>query len=107
MLHRVAPSPVVALNRTVAVAMAEGPDAGLALLDRFAAGGAFAALRGYHLLPAARADLLRRAGRRTEAAESYRAALALTALGPERRYLQRRLDSLTEGTEGTEDERCS
>jgi len=82
------PSPVVALNRAVAVAMAEGPARGLELLDGLAADGALA---GYHLLPAARADLLRRLGRRAEAAAAYRAALELTSNAAERRFLERRL----------------
>ena len=82
------PSPVVALNRAVAVAMAEGPARGLELLDELNAGGALA---GYHLLPAARADLLRRLGRRSEAAAAYREALDLTANAAERRFLERRL----------------
>ena len=84
-------SPVVELNRAVAVAMAggvpAGAEAGLALLA-----GLDAALPGYHLLPAARADLLRRLGRLSEAAEAYRAALVLTpAGGPEQAFLERRL----------------
>jgi len=87
-LLRVAPTPVVALNHAVAVAMHDGPARGLALLEALAARGE---LRGYHLLPAARADLLRRLGRREEAAAQYRAALALTTLAPERRFLERRL----------------
>jgi RNA polymerase sigma-70 factor (ECF subfamily) len=81
-------SPVVELNRAVAVAMADGPEAGLALVDALDASGA---LDGYHLLPATRADLLRRLGRRSEAAAAYRAALALTTGDAERRYLERRL----------------
>jgi RNA polymerase sigma-70 factor (ECF subfamily) len=87
-LVRVAPTPVVELNRAVAVAMTFGPAQGLALIDALAARGE---LGGYHLLPAARADLLRRLGRRDEAAAAYRAALALVSLGPERRFLERRL----------------
>ena len=87
-LGRIAPSPVVELNRAAAVAMAEGPERGLELLDRLEARGDLAR---YHLLPAARADLLRRLGRRAEAAAAYRAALALTTNAPERRYLLRRL----------------
>ncbi|MBV9880174.1 MAG: RNA polymerase sigma factor [Gemmatirosa sp.] len=87
-LLRVAPSPVVELNRAVAVAMAFGPAPALALVDDLVARGE---LRGYHLLPAVRADLLRRLGRYGEAAEQYRAALALTAPEPERRFLGRRL----------------
>jgi RNA polymerase sigma-70 factor, ECF subfamily len=82
------PSPVVRLNRAVAVAMADGPAAGLVLVDELAASGA---LKGYHLLPATRADLLRRLDRRAEAAESYREALSLAATEAERRYLTRRL----------------
>ncbi|WP_226363476.1 RNA polymerase sigma factor [Pseudonocardia abyssalis] len=87
-LTRVAPSPPVDLNRAVAVAMRDGPDAGLVLLDALAAD---ARLRGHHLLSAARADLLRRLGRRTEAAAAYRAALDLVGNEPERRFLRRRL----------------
>jgi RNA polymerase sigma-70 factor, ECF subfamily len=82
------PSPVVRLNRAVAVAMADGPAAGLSLVEDLAAGGE---LKGYHLLPATRADLLRRLDRRAEAAASYREALALAATDAERRYLTRRL----------------
>ncbi|QNG55357.1 RNA polymerase sigma factor [Pseudonocardia petroleophila] len=87
-LRRVAPSPLVDLNRAVAVAMRDGPQAGLALLDALAGDPR---LRGYHLLPAARADLLRRLDRRAEAAGAYRAALDLVGNEPERRYLLRRL----------------
>jgi RNA polymerase sigma-70 factor (ECF subfamily) len=82
------PSPVVELNRAAAIAMAEGPRSGLALIDQLEAKGELA---GYHLLPAARADLLRRDGRWREAADAYRQALALVANDPERRYLNRRL----------------
>ncbi len=82
------PSAVVELNRAVAVAMARGPAAGLALVDELAAGGA---LTSYYLLPATRADLLRRLDRRPEAAQSYREALALAPTEPEQRYLRRRL----------------
>jgi RNA polymerase sigma-70 factor (ECF subfamily) len=91
-LADVAPSPVVALNRAVAVAMRDGPAAGLVLLDALAADER---LRGYHLLPAARADLLRRLGRRAEAAAAYRQALALVGNAPERAYLARRLEEVT------------
>jgi RNA polymerase sigma-70 factor (ECF subfamily) len=87
-LGRINPSPVVELNRAVAVGMAEGPEAGLALLDALTADGALA---GYHLLPAARADLLRRLGRRAEAADAYREALDRCGTDAERRYLTRRL----------------
>jgi RNA polymerase sigma-70 factor (ECF subfamily) len=87
-LMRVRPSPVIELNRAAAVAMAEGPERGLAILDALEARGD---LREYHLLPAARADLLRRLGRWSEAADAYRRALALVANAPERRFLDRRL----------------
>jgi RNA polymerase sigma-70 factor (ECF subfamily) len=82
------PSPVVALNRAVAVAMADGPDAGLALLAGLEADGRLAA---YRYLPAVKADLLGRLGRHDEAAAAYRAALALTDSAPERAYLENRL----------------
>jgi RNA polymerase sigma-70 factor (ECF subfamily) len=87
-LARMVPSPVVALNRAVAVAMADGPLAGLALVRDIEESGALA---GYHLLAATRADLLRRLGRRAEAAAAYRDALDLATAEPERRYLARRL----------------
>ncbi|MBI4261296.1 MAG: RNA polymerase sigma factor [Actinobacteria bacterium] len=87
-LVSLAPSPVVELNRAAAVAMAAGPDVGLAMIDRLAAGGA---LESYHPLHAARADLLRRLGRFPEAAGAYRRALELTANEVERRFLERRL----------------
>jgi RNA polymerase sigma-70 factor (ECF subfamily) len=85
------PSPVVELNQAVAVAMAEGPDAGLEMLDRLRLGEALA---HYYLYHAARADLLRRAGRTEEAAASYREALSLCQNRIERRFLQRRLTEL-------------
>jgi RNA polymerase sigma-70 factor (ECF subfamily) len=87
-LLQLRPSPVVELNRAAALAMAEGPSSGLALIDTLEAKGELA---GYHLLPAARADLLRRESRFEEAARAYRQALALVANDPERRYLSRRL----------------
>jgi RNA polymerase sigma-70 factor (ECF subfamily) len=87
-LARLTPSPVVELNRAVAVGMADGPAAGLALVDAIAATGALA---GYHLLPATRADLLRRLHRGDEATAAYREALALAGTGAEQRYLSRRL----------------
>jgi RNA polymerase sigma-70 factor, ECF subfamily len=87
-LYRLAPTPVVALNRAVAVAMADGPAAGLALVDELATSGSLSA---YFLLPATRADLLRRLGRREEAAASYADALRLVTTGPERRFLSKRL----------------
>jgi RNA polymerase sigma-70 factor, ECF subfamily len=91
-LHKFVPSAVVELNRAVAIAMAEGPEAGLVLVDELAASGG---LSGYYLLPATRADLLRRLNRRPEAATSYRAALNLAPTEPERRYLARRLLEVT------------
>jgi len=87
-LRAVSPTPVVELNRAVAVAMAEGPARGLELIDGIAATGD---LDGYHLLHSARADLLRRLGRDAEAAASYRRALDLTANPVERSFLERRL----------------
>ena len=87
-LVRMVPSPVVELNRAVAIGMADGPEAGLRLVDALAESGA---LGGYHLLPATRADLLRRLGRTADAAVAYREALALTVNDAERRYLARRL----------------
>ena len=94
-LARMVPSPVVALNRAVAVAMAEGPEAGLALVDDLDRSGA---LVGYHLLAAARADLLRRLGRAEDAAAAYRQALGLATTDTERRYLTRRLAEVTAGS---------
>lgn len=82
------PSPVVELNLAVAVAMAAGPETGLAMMDGIAAGGA---LETYPYLHAGRADLLRRLGRWSEASVAYRRALELTANGPERAFLERRL----------------
>jgi RNA polymerase sigma-70 factor (ECF subfamily) len=87
-LARIEPSPVVALNHAAAIAMAEGPAAGLARMDALAAGGELAT---YHLFHAARADLLRRMGRFAEAETAYRDALALVRQEPERRFLERRL----------------
>ncbi|MEU8122563.1 sigma-70 family RNA polymerase sigma factor [Spirillospora sp. NPDC049024] len=87
-LVELVPSPVVELNRAVAVGMAEGPAAGLALVRRLEDDGDLA---GYHLLPATRADLLRRLGDGGAAADAYRAALALAPTDAERRYLTRRL----------------
>ena len=82
------PSPIVSLNRAVAIAMVEGPRRGLALVYELASTGD---LDEYHLLHAARADLLRRLGRNPEAVESYRKALALVTNESERRFLKRRL----------------
>jgi RNA polymerase sigma-70 factor, ECF subfamily len=88
LLERAQPSPIVSLNRAVAVAMVEGPQPALAIVDALAATGD---LEEYHLLHAARADLLRRAGARVEAAKSYARALALATNSSERRFLDRRL----------------
>ena len=90
-LFAVQPTPVVMLNHAAAVAMARGPAEGLPLLDQLAARNV---LPGYHWLPAARADLLRRLGRAAEAAAAYREALALVGNEAERRFLQRRLAAL-------------
>ena len=85
-------SPVVELNRAVAVGMAYGPAAGLELVESLVASGS---LSGYHLLPATRADLLRRMGRSHEAKEAYEQALELTSTVAERRYLERRLEEVS------------
>ncbi|WP_231758531.1 RNA polymerase sigma factor [Microbulbifer elongatus] len=82
------PSPVIELNRAVAVAMRDGPQPGLELIDKLLAGGA---LSDYHLAYAARADLLRRLGQTEQARSAYRRALALSRQGPEQRFLARRL----------------
>ncbi|MDQ6794881.1 MAG: RNA polymerase sigma factor [Chloroflexota bacterium] len=92
----VAPSPVVELNRAVAVAMAEGPETGLGLMDRVAATGQ---LDAYPYLHAARADLLRRLGRLDDAAIAYRRARELTANTAEQAFLERRLVEVTAATE--------
>jgi RNA polymerase sigma-70 factor, ECF subfamily len=97
-LAAIAPSPVVALNRAVAIGLADGPAAGLASLDGVDA----AALRGYHLLPAARADFLRRLGRRGEAAAEYRRALALAGNARERQFYSARLAACEAGGEDME-----
>ena len=91
-LAKMTTSPVVELNRAVAVAMAYGPEAGLAIIDAIEGSGA---LKGYHLLPATRADLLRRLDRWDEAAAAYRDAHSLASTDAERRYLRRRLDDVT------------
>lgn len=91
LLQQQAPSPVVALNRAVAVGMASGPAAGLALLDELAGDGA---LDRYHLFHAARADLLARLDRRGEAAQAYQRALAVVGNEPERTLLERKLAAL-------------
>jgi RNA polymerase sigma-70 factor (ECF subfamily) len=88
-LSRLDPSPVVALNRAVAVAMRDGPVAGLALVDAL-----LPELEGYHLAHAARADLCRRLGRKAQAIASYEKALSMSRQEPERRFLERRIAGL-------------
>jgi RNA polymerase sigma-70 factor, ECF subfamily len=95
-LLRMQPSPVIELNRAAAVGMAFGPDRGLQLMDELASRGE---LREYYLLPAARADLLRRAGRLNEAAAAYQLAIELCLSGVERRYLHRRLQEVRSSVE--------
>ena len=90
-LLRTTPGPIVELNAAAAVAMAHGPEAGLAWMERLERSGALA---GYHLLPAAQADLLRRLGRSEEARAAYERALALVRHPAERRFLERRLGQL-------------
>jgi RNA polymerase sigma-70 factor (ECF subfamily) len=87
-LYRMNPTPVVALNRAVAIAMADGPAEGLALVDEVEAGGA---LSDYYLLPATRADLLRRLGRTKEAEVAYRLAIEMAPSEPERRFMHGRI----------------
>jgi len=88
-LLSIAPSPIVALNRAVAVAEVEGPDAALTLIDGLE-------LDGYHLFHAVRADLLRRLGRNAEAARAYEAAIARAENAAEREFLQRRRQAVTD-----------
>ena len=90
-LERLQPSPVVSLNRAVAVAMVHGPEAALPIIDEIAGSGD---LDNYHLLHSARADLLRRMGSDSEAAEAYARALELVSNDSERRFLLRRLDEV-------------
>lgn len=90
-LERTAPSPVIELNRAVAVAMRDGPSAGLALVDGILLRGD---LEEYHLAHSARAELCRRLGRTAEARMSYKRAIELAQQGPERRFIERRLESL-------------
>ena len=89
-LARLDPSPVIALNRAIAWGMAEGPAVGLHRVELVAD-----RLPGYYLVPAARADFLRRLGRRTEAAQQYELALGLAPSAPETRFLERRLAEVT------------
>ena len=92
-LARANPSPVVELNRAIAVAMRDGPSAGLALIDAILLRGD---LRDYHLAHSARADMYRRLGRATEARAAYKQALSLARQEPVRRFLDRRLRELAE-----------
>jgi len=94
LLARAEPSPVVELNRAVAVAMRDGPASGLALVDAILARGQ---LDGYHLAHATRADLLRRLGRTDDALAAYRRALDLARQEPQRRFIEQRLDELARG----------
>lgn len=96
LLRQVAPSPIVELNRAAAVAMRDGPAAGLTLMDEILARGVLA---DYALAHSARADLLRRLGRIQEAHTAYQQALSLTQQGPGRRFLERRLAELSGNTE--------
>jgi RNA polymerase sigma-70 factor (ECF subfamily) len=90
-LSRLDPSPVVALNRAVAVAMRDGPQAGLPLVESL-----LGELEGYHLAHAAHADLCRRLGHKSQAIASYEKALAMSRQEPERRFLRSRIDQLSE-----------
>ncbi|HEY9484169.1 MAG TPA: RNA polymerase sigma factor [Micromonosporaceae bacterium] len=103
-LARLAPGPIVELNRAVAVAMADGPLAGLDLVEALVQSGQLA---GYHLLPATRADLLRRLDRHAEAADAYREALDLATAEPQRRYLERRLTDSVAAADGAANQRQS
>jgi RNA polymerase sigma-70 factor, ECF subfamily len=94
-LQELLPSPIIALNRAVAVGMADGPQSALPLIDEIAESGE---LDSYHLLHAARADMLRRLGSNREAAESYELALGLVSNDSERRFLERRLREVTSST---------
>jgi RNA polymerase sigma-70 factor (ECF subfamily) len=90
-LVRADPSPVIELNRAAAIAMRDGPEHGLKLIDAILARGE---LREYHLLHAARADLFRRLGRKAEARSAYERALALAVEEPARRFIERRLKEI-------------
>jgi RNA polymerase sigma-70 factor (ECF subfamily) len=98
LLQQLMPSPVVSLNRAVAVAMADGPNAGLRILERLDSSGE---LTDYHLFHAARADLLRRQGSRNDAARSYKRALELVTNESERRFLEKRLREVESSPVGT------
>jgi RNA polymerase sigma-70 factor (ECF subfamily) len=92
LLLRIEPSPIIELNRAVAVAMRDGPAKGLELVDALLEGGDLA---HYHLAHAARADLCRRLGRKTDARTSYERALSLAKQEPEQRFLEKRLTELS------------
>lgn len=98
LLVQISPSPIVALNRAVAVTMAEGPAVGLKLVNELESAGD---LTSYHLLPATRADFLRRLGEYAEAAKSYEQALSLVSNESERRFLERRLNEVRRDTGST------
>jgi RNA polymerase sigma-70 factor (ECF subfamily) len=98
-LLQLRPSPVIALNRAAALGFRDGPLAGLTALAEVAPAGQLA---GYHLLPAVRADLLRRAGRRAEAIDAYREAIEATPSAAERRFLERRVTEVVTGRSGPE-----
>jgi len=91
LLLRIVPSPVVRLNRAVAVAMMDGPAEGLAIVDSLVAEGELA---DYHLLYSIKGELCRRLGRKEEAIEAYKKSLALTNLGPERRFIEKKIKEL-------------
>jgi RNA polymerase sigma-70 factor (ECF subfamily) len=101
-LLRIHPTPVVELNRAVAVAMRDGPEAGLSLMDALLARGE---LVEYHLAHSARADLCRRLGRWAEARAAYERALELARQEPERRFIERRLREIEEGRRVSRQER--
>jgi len=90
-LLNIEPTPVVELNRAVAIAMRDGPAAGLALIEAILARGD---LKDYHLAHAARADMCRQMGKTSQARAAYKRAIALARQGPERRFLERRLAEL-------------
>lgn len=100
-LLQISPSPIVALNRAVAVGMAQGPAAGLAALDAMATSGADSALAGYHLLPSVRGDLLMKMGRFTEAREDIQRAIAMTQNLREQQLLTERLKQMEKAASST------
>ena len=96
LLMMIEPTPVVKLNRAVAVAMRDGPEKGLEIIEQIVRRGE---LDDYHLIHAARADLLRRLGRKAEAIDAYERALDLNLQEPERRFLSRRIAMLKTGSD--------